>query len=101
MQGRASTNSLNGKVSGSSLISTPGPGGANAAGFATVNDLLNEANAERGLHGLTTSGSPFGAYQTALRDVSRAQPASASTTMRHFDTRTSKGMRRVIAAWRA
>jgi hypothetical protein len=88
---------LNGKVSGSALISTPGTGGANAAGFATVNDLLNEANAELGLHGLTTSGSPFRAYQTALRDVSRAQrllPPRCGT----FETRTSKGMRRVIAA---
>ena len=60
-------NVLNGKVSGSSLISTPGADGANAAGFATVNDLLTEANAELGLHGLTTSGSPFRAYQIALQ----------------------------------
>ena len=62
-------NVLNGKVSGSSLISAPGTAGANAAGFATVNDLMTEANAELGLHGLTTSGSPFRAYQTALRDA--------------------------------
>ena len=52
-----------------SLISAPGATGANAAGFATVNDLMTEANAELGLHGLTTSGSPFRAYQTALRDA--------------------------------
>jgi hypothetical protein len=62
-------NVLNGQVSGSSLISAPGTAGANAAGFATVDDLMNEANAELGLHGLTTSGSPFRAYQTALRDA--------------------------------
>ena len=62
-------NVLNGMVSGSSLISTPGTVSANAAGFATVNDLMNEANAELGSHGLTTSGSPFRAYQTVLRDA--------------------------------
>ena len=60
-------NVLNGKVGGSSLISAPGTVAANPAGFATVNDLMNEANTELGLHGLTTSGSPFRAYQTALR----------------------------------
>ena len=30
---------------------------------------MDEANTELGLHGLTTSGSPFRAYQTALRDA--------------------------------
>ncbi len=60
-------NVLNGKVGGSSLISAPGTVAANPAGFATVNDLINEANTELGLHGLTTSGSPFRAYETALR----------------------------------
>ena len=62
-------NVLNGKVNGTSLVSAAGAQGANAAGFATVNDLMTEANAELGLHGLTTSGSPFRAYQTALRDA--------------------------------
>ena len=62
-------NVLNGKVGGSSLISAPGTVAANPAGFATVNDLMNEANTELGLHGLTTSGSPFRAYQTTLRDA--------------------------------
>ncbi len=62
-------NVLNGKVSGSSLISTPRTASANAAGFATVSDLMNEANAELGLHGLTTSGSPFRAYQATLKDA--------------------------------
>jgi hypothetical protein len=62
-------NVLNGKVGGSSLISAPGTVAANPAGFATVNDLMSEANTEVGLHGLTTSGSPFRAYQTALRNA--------------------------------
>ena len=62
-------NVLNGNVSGNSLVSAPGTSGANPAGFAKVNDLMSEANAELGLHGLTTSASPFRAYQTALRDA--------------------------------
>ncbi len=62
-------NVLNGKVSGSSLIVADGAVGTNSAGFATVNALMNEANAELGLHGLTPSGSPFRAYQTVLRDA--------------------------------
>ena len=62
-------NVLNGKVSGSSLVYAPGTVGANAAGFATVDGLMDQTNAEIGLHGLTTSGSPFRAYQAALRDA--------------------------------
>ena len=58
-----------GKVNGISLVSAAGALGANAAGFATVNDLMIEANAELDLHGLAPSGSPFRAYQTALRDA--------------------------------
>ena len=61
-------NVLNGLVSGSSLVAAPGTTGANAAGFVTVNDLMNEANVELGLHGLVTGGTPFRVYQTALRD---------------------------------
>jgi DNA-binding beta-propeller fold protein YncE len=59
----------NGKVNGSSLIHAPGSTSANAAGFATVNTVLAEANAELGLHGLTGSGSPFRAYQSALSGI--------------------------------
>jgi hypothetical protein len=62
-------NVLNGQVNGNSLISASGATGANAAGFATVNALMNEANAELGLHGLTLVGNPFRAYQTSLRDA--------------------------------
>jgi DNA-binding beta-propeller fold protein YncE len=61
-------NVLNGKVGGGSLIYAPGTTSANAAGFATVNAVMTEANTELGLHGLTKSG-PFRAYQTALRDA--------------------------------
>jgi hypothetical protein len=60
-------NVLNGKVSGSALIYAPGTVSANAHGFATVNAVTTEANAELGLHGLTKGGSPFRAYQAALQ----------------------------------
>jgi hypothetical protein len=60
-------NVLNGKVSGSALIYAPGTTSANAQGFAAVNAVTTEANAELGLHGLTKSGSPFRTYQAALQ----------------------------------
>jgi PKD domain len=60
---------LNGKVSGTVLVAAQGVASANAAGFATVNALMDEANAELGLHGLTKGGSPFRTYQTALSDA--------------------------------
>ena len=62
-------NVLNGKVDGARLIYAPGANSANAAGFATVNAVVTEANTELGLHGLTKSGSPFRAYQSALGDA--------------------------------
>jgi len=61
-------NVLNGLVSGSSLVAAPGATGANAAGFATVNDVMKEANVELGSHGLVPGGTPFRAYQAALQD---------------------------------
>jgi len=62
-------NVFNGKVSGGSLIYAPGTNSANALGFATVNAVMAEANAELGLHGLTLSGSPDRAYQEALKNA--------------------------------
>jgi DNA-binding beta-propeller fold protein YncE len=62
-------NVLNGKVGSGSLIYAPGTTSANAAGFATVNAVMAEANTELGLHGLTKGGSPFRAYQTVLKDA--------------------------------
>jgi hypothetical protein len=59
----------NGKVDGNALIYAPGTTSANALGFATVNAVIAEANAELGLHGLTTDGSPFRDYQEALKDA--------------------------------
>jgi hypothetical protein len=62
-------NVLNGLVNGSALIYAPGATSANALGFATVNALMAEANAELGLHGLTLDGSPYRAYQEALKNA--------------------------------
>lgn len=62
-------NVFHGKVSGNSLIYAPGTTSANPAGFATVNAVMSEANAELGLHGLVKGGNPFRAYQTAVRDA--------------------------------
>jgi hypothetical protein len=62
-------NVLNGKVDGSSLISAQGAASANAAGFATVTAVMDEANVELGLNGVAKGGSPLRAYQTTLRDA--------------------------------
>ncbi|MGH9845555.1 MAG: hypothetical protein ACREEM_43145, partial [Blastocatellia bacterium] len=56
-------------VNGGALVYAPGAAGANAAGFITVNALMAEANTELGLHGLTLAGSPFRAYQEALKNA--------------------------------
>ena len=52
------------KVSGSALIYAPGTTSANAAGFATVNAVMAEANAELALHPNTTAGTAGEAYRT-------------------------------------
>ncbi len=62
-------NVFNGKVDGGALIYAPGTGSANPLGFATVNDVMAEANAELGLHGLTLAGSEYRDYQEALKNA--------------------------------
>ncbi|HEX6749634.1 MAG TPA: hypothetical protein VF092_20245 [Longimicrobium sp.] len=62
-------NVFNGKVAGSSLIYAPGATSANSLGFATVSAVMAEADTELGLHGVTTDGSPFRAYQEALKNA--------------------------------
>ncbi len=62
-------NVFNGKVNGSALIYAPGTFSANPNGFATVNAVMTEANSELGLHGLTLAGSPYRAYQEALKNA--------------------------------
>jgi hypothetical protein len=62
-------NVLNGKVSGGSLIYAPGTDSANAAGFATVTNVMAEANTAIGAHSLTLDGSPYRSYQEALKNA--------------------------------
>ncbi len=65
-------NVFNGKVGGGSLIYAPGTNSANGNGFATVQAVMDEANAELFLHGNTTSGTPgeaFRAYQEKLKNA--------------------------------
>lgn len=62
-------NVFNGKVDGGALIYAPGTGSANALGYATINDVMAEANAELGLHNITLAGSPYRAYQEALKNA--------------------------------
>jgi uncharacterized repeat protein (TIGR01451 family) len=62
-------NVLNGFVDGSALVYAPGTTSANPIGFATVNNLMAEANAELGLHGLTLAGGPYRGYQEALKNA--------------------------------
>ena len=62
-------NVFNSKVIGSALIYAPGTNSANALGFATVNAVMAEANAELGSHGLTLAGGPYRAYQEALKNA--------------------------------
>lgn len=59
----------NGFVSGGSLIYAPGTASANAAGFATVSAIMEEANIALGTDGLTLAGSPNRAYQEALKNA--------------------------------
>jgi hypothetical protein len=58
-----------GFVQGSSLVYAPGTQSANSAGFATVDALIAEANAELCAHPLALAGSPWRDYQTALKDA--------------------------------
>jgi hypothetical protein len=64
-----------GFVNGSALVYAPellpfAPiTGLNALGFISVNNLTSAANTELGLHGLTLSGSPYRAYQEALKNA--------------------------------
>jgi hypothetical protein len=62
-------NVFNGLASGSALIYAPGASSANGAGFASVNAVVSEANAELGVHGTAWSGDPWRSYQEALKNA--------------------------------
>lgn len=51
------------------LIYAPGTTSANTAGFATISDVMNEANTELGYHTVTLADSPYRAYQEALKNA--------------------------------
>lgn len=75
-------------VDGADLVYAPATNSANSLGFATIDDLMAEANAELGLHATTFDGSQFRAYQEALKNgLDRAnnnlnfvQPAACTRT---------------------
>ena len=62
-------NVRNGLVSANALIYAPGTNSANAAGFATVDAVMNESNVELGLHPNTTQAGAARNYQTALKNA--------------------------------
>lgn len=62
-------NVLHGFVNGNALIYAPGTQSANAAGFATVNAIMAEANAELCAHGTAYAGDSRRSYQEALKNA--------------------------------
>lgn len=62
-------NVLNGKVSGTSLVYAPGATSANSLGFATISDLMAEANTSLGANGNTVASGATRAYQEALKNA--------------------------------
>jgi len=68
-------NVLNGFVNGGALVYAPGLlpfapiTGLNSLGFISVSDLMTAANTELGAHGSTFAGSPYRAYQEALKNA--------------------------------
>ncbi len=62
-------NVYNGAGERGALVYTPGTQSANAAGFATVNALLTEANTELAVHGVVLAGDPNRTYQEALKNA--------------------------------
>ncbi|HEX3071649.1 MAG TPA: hypothetical protein VHX14_24010 [Thermoanaerobaculia bacterium] len=62
-------NVASGGVNGSRLLYAPGTHSANQFGYASVNDILGEANASLGANGSTPDGSPVRTYQEALKNA--------------------------------
>ena len=62
-------NVFNGKVDGNALIYAPGTTSANALGFATVNAIMDEANAALLADGYTLAGDPNRTVQGALKNA--------------------------------
>jgi hypothetical protein len=62
-------NVRHGLVNGAGMIYAPGTGSASSLGFASVNDIIAEANAALGADGYTPSGDPNRALQEALKNA--------------------------------
>lgn len=62
-------NVANAKVAGSALVYAPGTQSANTAGFATISDLMAEANTELSSNALTLAGSANRGYQETLKNA--------------------------------
>jgi hypothetical protein len=58
-----------GFVNGSALVYAPGTNSANGLGFATINNLMAEANSELTTHGTALAGDSWRAYQEALKNA--------------------------------
>ena len=58
-----------GFVNGSALVYAPGTNSANGLGFATVNNLMSEANTELTSHGTALAGDTWRSYQEALKNA--------------------------------
>jgi len=58
-----------GFVNGNALVYAPGTNSANALGFATINALMTEANAELTLHPTALAGDSWRSYQEALKNA--------------------------------
>ncbi len=58
-----------GFVNGGSLVYAPGTNSANGLGFATVNALMAEANAELTVHPTALAGDSWRSYQEALKNA--------------------------------
>ena len=56
-------------VDDGALVYAPGTDSANAAGFASISDLMSEANIELGTHGTALSGDDWRDYQEALKNA--------------------------------
>jgi hypothetical protein len=62
-------NVYNGKVDGDALIYAPGTTSANAFGYATVAEVMAEANGALADNGLTPAGDPNRVYQEELKNA--------------------------------
>ena len=58
-----------GFVNGNALVYAPGTNSANGLGFATINNLMTEANAELTLHPTALAGDSWRTYQEALKNA--------------------------------